>query len=1056
MRHRRPAFFSLPALLLMGVMIALVLYLLFPRQAIFEDLRYLDSPDAISLAYLETLLRSDPDNVPLRVNLGRMQRQAGHLSQARQTLEPLLQQEAVPSHGMEGYLGVLISQIHTAPEGERKAYLKQDLEQALRRLQAQNYSLDRKLDLAQPALPLLDPQQQLAIREALFAEAEGLNRLNLARQLSIQYQALEQPALAVDILGSVLGEVPSDQRTAFVRELIRLNLAAERPGRALALFRTEIGPDLRSPGQLREGLELAGLAGAEDIRREWLGALARVEPGDLEVQRQWLLAQLGEGDTGGALVTLRRMQAHGSRLSVQDQIFAAQILEWNGEPAEALEYWQRVYRATGSAQAFEQSTRLAAELFQWDDLVSLLERARTRDALSADGYQQLADSLIRLGRLDIAETRLREGLARYEASRPIRERLITHLFNLRRFPAAIELLESDPALSDAGRLQLANLYWRVRDPGSALEVLMIDVEDPELAVEAAIMRLELAKMLGRTGYLQSEYERLSDMPLDSLSQGMQEQLLSLAVMLNDTPGALRLARQRFADTGSPRYLNAMAEYQLELDDWRGLAETLGRWQQVQAATGNPRFWTLTALLAQHREQTVAANEAYRRAAELAPNDTGVLVSWSWFLLANPEQSPGRLPQLLSRLAANPSPQSYGILAWGYQVMGDRRRALAWLGRGRALNEAEGEWLMSMALLAEQNGAVAEGQALRRQAVALGEAPAEQSKLATLYPAPRNTGEVTGPLYRFDNRALQTGVSIQDLGGFPVHRQYVRGQFSHDRFRWLFSAEQLDARERGLLREIPETGADYRLQWQNNVSNTLLTLNLGLLSRYGGPGATFGVEVTGQPGDRFTLTSGLAINDRAQDSAEAWWLAERDSVYTRLEYQPFTRLRLSGQVEYLSYDSTTGSRLGEGFGFDATGTYTLFRQDPAWQASIGYRHQVLGLANTLDSETSSRFEVPASPQTLLTDEYQRVGINTRWYHGEPQALYRTTPEPRFFVGLGTGYVLSTSRPDFRADLGFGWRVVGDDDLAFSVGYSSEGLDGSSRTNLNLTYTLYFGR
>lgn len=39
---------------------------------------------------------------------------------------------------------------------------------------------------------------------------------------------------------------------------------------------------------------------------------------------------------------------------------------------------------------------------------------------------------------------------------------------------------------------------------------------------------------------------------------------------------------------------------------------------------------------------------------------------------------------------------------------------------------------------------------------------------------------------------------------------------------------------------------------------------------------------------------------------------------------------------------------------------------------------------------------------------------------------------------------------------GWRVVGDDELALSLDYTSDGLDGSTRTDLNLTYTIYFGR
>ena len=61
MRRSRESFFSLPALVLMGALIALALYLLFPRQAVFENPDYLETPDALSIAYLEVLLRSDSE-----------------------------------------------------------------------------------------------------------------------------------------------------------------------------------------------------------------------------------------------------------------------------------------------------------------------------------------------------------------------------------------------------------------------------------------------------------------------------------------------------------------------------------------------------------------------------------------------------------------------------------------------------------------------------------------------------------------------------------------------------------------------------------------------------------------------------------------------------------------------------------------------------------------------------------------------------------------------------------------------------------------------------------
>lgn len=1057
MQQRRPSFFSLPALLVMGVLLALVLYILFPRQAAFDDLRYLENPDAVSIAYLETLLKSDRDNIPLRINLGRMQRQAGQLDKARKTLAPLLDETRVPSRAMETYLELLVDQYNAASGEELRGEVRNELERALQRLVESDYPLERKLSLAKRPLTLLAAEQQLAIRERLFEQASGRNRVALAQELAQLYEARGEPARAVAILESVLGQVPAAQQDRFAENLIRLELAAGRPGRALDLFRQRFPSGPTTSEQLREGIRLANLAGDDNLSRQWLGALASAEPGDLEVQRRWLRTQLGTGDIKGALATLRVMERQPNQLTTEDRVLAAQILEWNGKPTEALAYWRDVYRTSGSDQAFDRATALARELFLWEPLVSILDRARERRQLGADGYRQLADSLVRLGQLDQAEARLREGMTRYRGDQPLRERLLTLLINRRKLPEAISLIESAPSLSPREQVELARLYWRTRDPESAFERLRsLETDDPELQAEAATLRLELATLLGRTDFLQAEYRRLANLPVASLAPAQQEQLLNLAVMFNDYPEALRLARGRFATTGEPRYLAAMAEYQLALSDWDGLADTLERWQQRPGAGSNPRYWTLKALLHQERNEDDAAAAAFETAATLAPENTEALISWGWFLAGHPERQPGALPDLLARLSNNPSPEAYGLLAWGYQALGDEKRALAWLGRGRDAHGNNGEWLLAMAPLAEQNGAMAEGSAMRRQAVALGEYPRKRSATDILYPPPSPTGEVSGPLYRFNNRAVQAGFSARDLGNFSVHGAGVRGQFSHDRLRWLFSAESLETRSQGLLRATPNTGQDVRLQVQNNSANTLLTFSLAQLTGYGGTRTAGSAEITGQPGDRFSLSAGVAVAERAYDSAEAWWLSNRDALYAGLQYRPFPRLELTGRLEQLGYQSNTGGSLGKGLGFDATGTYTLFHQDPAWQVSLGYRRQTLDLASELDARTAGAFAGTASPGTLLAEDYERIGLTTRWQHGEPGALYRTTPEPRYFVGLGAGYVLSTSSPDFGIDIGVGWRVVGDDDLALSLGYTSDGLDGNSRTDLNLTYTLYFGR
>lgn len=1056
MARRKPSFFSLPALLLMGFLFALVLYVLFPRQSVFEDLRHLSDPDAVSIAYFETLLKSDPDNVPLRINLSRMQYQTGRLDAAQSTLAPLLQQQRIPSRALESHLELLISQHQAAPEGDRRELIRQKLTKAIDKLMAQSYSPERKQTLIQPVLPLLASSDQLAIRDKLFSLADGRLRLSLGKSLAQEYEARERHSEAISTLESVLGLVPTEANSQFVSNIIRLELAAGRPEKALARFRAN-QTGAPNSDQLRRGIQLADFADASELKQQWLGQLAALEPDNLDVQRELLVSQLAGGDISGALTTLRRIEQHPEAMTRDDRRRAAQILEWNGYPEEALAYWRRLYRESGSDEAFERATTLARQLYRWEELATLLDQAVTNNKVDARVYAMLVDSLIRNGRLDEAEARLDQGLRRFPDSVSLRERKITLLTNRRRFPEAIRLLQSQSTLSDAERVQLARLYWRVRDPELALSTLDFQPSNPALATEVANLRLELGTVLGRDDILKNTFKRLSALPPSELDASMKEQLIGLAVRFNDYPKAVTLSEARFQDTGDPRYLAAVAEYQLSMNNWNALSETLERWRQrFPEVAANTRFWTLTALLRQQQNQNDAAQQAFSKAIRLSPYNTEALISWSWFLMSQPDRLPGQLPDILRRLADNPSYDAYAALAYGYQTLGDTKRARAWAGRGRTAQRNNPDWLFSMVPLVEQTGARAEATAYRKQVVALDGIPANLSKQEVLYPANDWTGASNEPLYRFDNRALQAHLSVMDLGGFGIRSAGVSGEFSHDDWRWSFSASDLQTDARGRLQERPDLDHDYQVKLQNNSSNTLMTLELAQLSRFDGTETALGAEIEGRPANRVSLNGGIALKERTPDSAEAWWLTSRDRFYGSARYTLVPRLELSAGLEHMSIEGISGDSLASGFGVDAAGTYTLFREDPGWSITASYRNQRLELTDKLDADTAATLRTPLQPGDLVTENYERVGIQSRWYHGEPHALYRTTPEPHFFVGLGAGYVLSTSSPDFGVELGLGWRVIGDDSLSLSAGHISDGLDGSSRTNLNLTYTLFFGR
>lgn len=1155
MPRKRESFFSLPALILMGALVALVLYLLFPRQWLFEDPDYIETADNLPIAYLNVLLRSDPDNIALRLSLANALVAAGQLERADKILQPLLSQQPVMEQAFADYLELQRQRIFAVPEGPTRHARQDQLYAAAQKLLRQPYEPQRLLELLRPTSNWLSDTHYLSLlQRAQERMITSDQRLQLARELALLEEAQARPGAAAATLKPHIDSVNPTDRAEFIGNIIRLELASGDPKAALALFKQQQPARNLTGEALNEGIRLARLAGASADEAGWIRQRADANPGNLNYQRQLLASQLATGKPLAALPAVRRLQQRPASLTHSDRKTIAEVLEWSGLPAEALPVWVSLYRDTASPLALRRATSLARGLFQWDALLEVLSQVASRGRLQPDGYIELAEAQIRAGPPDAAVAMLSEGLSLYPGSAKLKQRLLMLHLNLRNFPAAIALLEDQPTLSESDRVQLASLLWQTRQPERALAQLDAELDNPQLAESAQTLRLDLATYLGRTDILKTEYKRLLNGGGGELTPALEQRLLDLAALFKDYPVALRLSQSRFEATGEPRFLSAMAEYQAALERWPALETTLNRWRDIDPeASQNVRYWSLVALAHQRNDNINAANEAYRTAWQLAPDDENLMVSWAWLTLASGGEFADQLQALLVQIGKSPSPAAYPVLAYGYNTLGKPERALHWFGRGMTARRDDIDWLLGTANAMAQSGQTGDATNLRQKAavqlradtstpenrfavyrdegllrlawqelagldrsaegaektggnlheafayfateqgnaeVAEGLLPIVSSRdkessqriEQQLYPTPENrqqsanryirqidqldqpmtpnqrqeATQATVDLHQRFSRAIQFGVGWQDLGNFTVRRAGITGQFSHNELRWQVSAHQVKANTSGRLKDTPGGNSEASVTLDRRSGNSIWWFTASQLPRYQSDDLAVAVRYQFQWTDRIYLGTGYRFQERTPDSAEAWWLTRRNRGFINTGYTPFSRLNLNLQAEHLTIDNLTSKSLADGYALDLNATYSLFRNDPAWTVSAGYRNQQLSLTEALSTSTLEALDQPLAASDLLTEEYERVGFATRWFQGEPQALYRSTPSPRVFLGLDAGYVLSTSTPELGVDLGFGWRVLGDDELALSGRWSSEGLDGNGRTEFNLTYTVYLGR
>lgn len=1146
----REKFFSLPSLLIVAALIGLALYALFPRQAIFENVDYLDRPDALSIAYLDVLLRADPDNTAVRINLARMLRVTGQNTQAEVILRPLMLRDEIPSLAFGEYINLLRQRVFAAKPGPDRDVAERELYLHLLQLPRQNYPFERRMALLDSAADAITPlQSQVLLRDMLAQASDPGQRQALRVRLARIRESQGAPAAAAQLLSDNIADTPSAQQPALFANIIRLQLAGGEPEKALRTFKSNVAKPKMGADGLKQGIRLARLAGSPDDAQRWMGQLAGLEPDNVPLQREYMASQLATGDLEPALRTARRLQRHPDQLTDDDRQQIAQLLEWTNHPDEALAAWTSIYRQTGSTLAYNRAHDLARSLFDWQSLEALLKLRNERGQLDEQDYALLADTHIRDGNLIAAEATLKQGLKRYPQSSALRDRQLTLRLNSRDYEGAIALLEDRDDLSDAQRFELANLYWHTRQPEKAFDQLQFRASDAALNEQVVATRLALGTYLGRTDQLRDDYQNLMSLADDpNTSPAILEQLIQLAVRFGDYDTAYKLSQNRYAKTGDLRYLINSAEYQSALSDWAGMSETLDQWAAIATdAEESPRYWTLRALAYHQQDQLAAADAAYRRAHALLPTDTDIMIGWSWLQISNVGQFRETLKHLLAQLSENPDTDTYPVLAYGYSALGETRVARDWFLLGLDSNRDDQDWLLSTATTLEQTGsplaarnlrhsidpsqirepeqriAYYEEQGLHRLAwrtlaqagrtpaalstqnrVALSSyaldqdntlfaeamlaqiEPNRRNDLPTVYPTPESPAERAQRLrLQLDQlespntpaaqsalardtverhkelpRTLQVGTERLNLGNFAVQQSGAAGRYAFDVDDHLLVLDgelrTLQANGAGRLRERPSNSVEGGVSLTGLEDNWRWEFTGEQLARAAGSELAGGLEVSWQPIDRWSLTGGISRNERTPDTAESWWLLGRDREYLGASYTPFSRLTLSAQLQHLNVHSSEGNELGNGYAGDLTGTYTVFRQDPAMTVSLSYQRQQLDLTDPLPADVQAELDQPLAPSELLTDEYERIGMATRWFHGEPHALYRTTPSPRAFLELGAGYVLSTNTPEVGIGAGVGWRLVGDDELALSGRWTTEGLDGNGRADLNLTYTIYLGR
>ena len=268
-------------IVLLASMVGGGLWLLYPKQDL--ERRLSDTADvALSIAYLNNLLRSDPDNPRLRLLLAQRQIVMGDMADARATLQPALDSPDPALHrdALWTLWDLTYADYQRTPEKEteRRKNLRSELKRQLERLTQERWPVERQVQLARRAAELQDRVGGVALTRQLARDAtDPREAARLYEQAAKEALGTSDYAACAELYLLARQATPDPQQARiYYTAAVKALQSGNQPVAALALAERELGPLSDDAQTLLMITNLARAAGKPAVADRYVRRLLRI------------------------------------------------------------------------------------------------------------------------------------------------------------------------------------------------------------------------------------------------------------------------------------------------------------------------------------------------------------------------------------------------------------------------------------------------------------------------------------------------------------------------------------------------------------------------------------------------------------------------------------------------------------------------------------------------------------------------------------------------------------------------------------------------------------
>lgn len=716
-RSRVNRLIQLPMLLAVVLGIGGVLFALFPSEQRLKEIASKRKADALSIAYLQLLKRTHPGDATIRYALVSNLASTGKWDEARKIVQPFLNHPG--NEGITARLAMIDidwSMLNATPASNPdRTRISTTLAAQIEKLADEPLQPSALAHLAEISRALSQPKLTTLLYQKL-AEAEPAKRqywLEQAARGFLESGAPLQAAREYEAIAAKNQNNPPVQRK-YLLLAIDAYLAANNGKAALKLAETATARFGNDREFMQRTVAIA-LSQNNPARAQQLGRqLLALAPDDPVLLDQQITVELAAKDLPAALALAQHLVALAPDNSRRTRL--AQIAEWSGQPAIALDQWALMARLKPTGEEMTHALTLAFQLENDALWLELIGKASALRALKPE-----------------EET----ALVAIQQRKKAPKLLIAYLRGyLKQHPAQISLWKILSAtMEQQGDVIGAIALWQRLVPKyiSAFEsaIYQATVLLHAKRADEGLAKLQAVRSQAKNSNL-DYWTLFGDLAWESRQNAdalfayrivwaggaanvqVAERLIQLYNANQDAVHAIAVGREAYARIGDPRWLLLAMDSASQGKRWDDLRELVSEAKREETKFQNQEmYWLLRAQIANHDGQISEARADYHRALALNPGSVSTRVTLLWFEIDSGDKKQLDLYLQKWRTEALKNPEYWGPYAAGLLSLHRVKEALPWFERKVRQKPDDYLWQLSYADALTQAGRADQAWRLRR-------------------------------------------------------------------------------------------------------------------------------------------------------------------------------------------------------------------------------------------------------------------------------------------------------------------------------------------------------